>query len=75
MFMPANLAWLEPVIIGAIVVFVVDLIGNMLSFSNRIVNALVTAIVFAIIFTVLIQVGIIHFTVNAVPAAATTTGG
>ena len=29
---------------------VLDLIGNMISFSNRFVNALVTAIVFAVIF-------------------------
>lgn len=50
MFLPADYAWLEPVLIAAAVVFVVDLIGNMISFSNRFVNALVTAIVFAVIF-------------------------
>lgn len=50
MFLPAEYAWLEPVLIAAGVVFVVDLIGNMISFSNRFVNALVTAIVFAVIF-------------------------
>ncbi|HYD16329.1 MAG TPA: hypothetical protein VEA77_08010 [Hyphomicrobium sp.] len=49
-FLPGEFAWLEPVLIGAGVVFVVDLIGNVLSFSNRFVNALVTAIVFAAIF-------------------------
>ena len=49
-FLPAEYSWLEPVLVGAAVVFVVDLIGNILSFSNRFVNALVTAIVFAIIF-------------------------
>lgn len=48
--LPAEYAWLEPVLIAAAVVFVVDLIGNMLSFSNRFVNALVTSIVFAVIF-------------------------
>jgi hypothetical protein len=42
--------WLEPVVIAAAVVFVVDLIGNMISFSNRFLNALVTALVFAVIF-------------------------
>jgi hypothetical protein len=47
---PADLAWLEPVIIAAAIVFVVDLIGNMLSFSNRFVNALVTALIFGGIF-------------------------
>lgn len=46
-------AFLEPVIIASIVVFVVDLVGNILSFSNRIVNALVTAIIFGVIFGLL----------------------
>lgn len=50
MFLPAEFSWLEPVLIAAAVVFVVDLIGNMISFSNRILNALVTALVFAVIF-------------------------
>jgi hypothetical protein len=49
MFMPPDYSWLEPVLIGAAIVFVVDLIGNMISFSNRFVNALVTALVFAVI--------------------------
>jgi hypothetical protein len=49
-FLPPEFAWLELVLIAAGVVFFVDLIGNMLSFSSRIVNALVTAIVFAVIF-------------------------
>jgi hypothetical protein len=49
-FLPPELAWLELVLIAAGVVFFVDLIGNMLSFSSRFVNALVTAIVFAVIF-------------------------
>lgn len=49
-FLPAEYAWLELVLIAAGVVFVVDLIGNMLSFSSRFVNAIVTAIVFAAIF-------------------------
>ena len=46
---PADLAWLEPVVVMSVIVFVVDLMGNMLSFSNRFVNALVTAIIFALI--------------------------
>lgn len=49
-FLPADYKWLQPVLIAAAVVFVVDLIGNILSFSNRFVNALVTAIVFLVIF-------------------------
>ncbi|MEQ1578865.1 MAG: hypothetical protein ABL894_14605 [Hyphomicrobium sp.] len=47
---PADLAWLEPVLVASAIVFVVDLIGNMLSFSNRVVNALVTAVVFGAVF-------------------------
>lgn len=57
MFLPSEYAWFEPVLIAAVVVFLVDLIGNMISFNNRIVNALVTAIVFAVIFGVLSYYG------------------
>ncbi|MGI9571553.1 MAG: hypothetical protein ACR2PH_17850 [Desulfobulbia bacterium] len=56
--LPAQYAWFEPVLIAAIVVFVVDLIGNTITFSNRFFNALATAIVFAIIFGALIHFGI-----------------
>jgi hypothetical protein len=55
--LPADFAYLEPVLIAAAVVFVVDLIGNMISFSNRILNALVTALVFAVIFGALVHFG------------------
>ena len=47
-------AWLELVIIGAVAVFISDLIGNQLSFQSRPVNALVTAVVFAVIFSLTI---------------------
>lgn len=50
--------FLEPVIIAAVVVFFVDLLGNILSFSNRFLNALVTAILFGVIFGVLTAYGI-----------------
>lgn len=50
MFMPPEFSWLEPVIVASIIVFFVDLIGNMLSFNNRILNALTTALVFLAIF-------------------------
>lgn len=49
-FLPSEYAVAELVLIAAAIVFVVDLIGNVLSFSNRFVSALVTAIVFAAIF-------------------------
>ena len=39
--------------IAAVLVFIIDLIANMLSFSSRLMNALMTAIVFAILFGVL----------------------
>lgn len=50
MFLPPQYLWAEPVIIAAIVVFVVDLIGNNITFSNKVLNALVTAIIFGAIF-------------------------
>lgn len=57
MFLPPEYGWLEPVLIAAAVVFVVDLIGNILTFSNRFLNALVTALVFALIFGALTYYG------------------
>ena len=71
-----DLGWLQPVLIAAAVVFVLDLIGNMISFSNRVLNALTTAIVFAVLFAALIQAGIVRLDVKTIPAvapAATTT--
>lgn len=62
-------AWLQPVLIAAAVVFVLDLVGNMISFSNRFLNALTTAIVFAVLFGTLIHLGIVKLDVTAVPAA------
>jgi hypothetical protein len=57
MILPLQYAWLEPVLIASAVVFVIDLIGNMISFSNRIANALVTAIVFGLVFGSLVYFG------------------
>lgn len=45
-----NFAWLMPVIIAAMIVFIVDLIGNYIEFNNRFLNALVQAVLFAIVF-------------------------
>jgi hypothetical protein len=72
MFLPPQYLWFEPVIIAAIVVFVIDLIGNMLSFSNRFVNAFVTAVVFAVVFGGLVYFGYgnISMTVSSSPSAA-----
>lgn len=51
MVFPPEYAWIELVIIGAAVVFIADLIGNMLSFKNRLMNAFTTSIVFAVAFS------------------------
>ncbi|WP_439541014.1 hypothetical protein [Hyphomicrobium sp.] len=53
MFLPAEYAIYEPVVIAAAIVFVVALIGNVLSFSSRFGNAFLTAVIFAAIFGVL----------------------
>ncbi|MGL4397741.1 MAG: hypothetical protein ACRCS9_14470 [Hyphomicrobium sp.] len=71
--MLTDLAWLQPVIAGAAVVFLLDLIGNMISFSNRFLNALTTALVFAILFGTLIKVGVVQLDVKAVPMPEATT--
>lgn len=65
-----NLGWLQPVLIAAAVVFVLDLIGNLISFSNRIVNALTTALVFAVLFGSLIHFGLVKMDVTTIPAPA-----
>jgi hypothetical protein len=50
MFLPAQYVWFEPVLIVAVVVFFVSLIGNVITFSNRVANALITAVLFAALF-------------------------
>ena len=71
MFLPAQYFWLEPVILAAIVVFVVDLLANMLSFSNRYVNALLTAVLFSAIFGTLVYFGYgnIQISVQTTPSS------
>ncbi|NBC19977.1 MAG: hypothetical protein GVY06_02840 [Alphaproteobacteria bacterium] len=58
MFLPDQYVWIEPVIIAAIIVFVVDLLGNSLAYGGRLVNALATAVVFFIIFAALAYFGL-----------------
>jgi len=53
----AQYAWFEPVLIASIVVFIIDLIGNLITFGNRYLNALVSAIVFAVVFGALVYFG------------------
>ncbi|MGA7323729.1 MAG: hypothetical protein WBX25_04425 [Rhodomicrobium sp.] len=57
MLLPAQYAWFEPVLIASIVVFIVDLVGNWITFSNRYLSALVSAIVFGIVFGGLVYFG------------------
>ena len=57
MLLPAQYAWFEPVLVASIMVFVIDLVGNSITFSNRYVSALASAIVFAIVFGALVYFG------------------
>ena len=42
--------WLQMILMAAALVFVLDLVANLISFSNRLVSALVTAVLFAALF-------------------------
>lgn len=55
MVLPPEYAWLELVVIGAVAVFIADLIGNLIDFHGRFANAFTTAIVFAVLFGLSIQ--------------------
>ena len=54
MLLPPEYAWIGLVLIVAVSVFVADLIGNMISFENRVINALTTAGVSAVAFGLLL---------------------
>lgn len=71
MFIPAEYAWFEPVLIGAIIVFVIAWIANSISFSSRFLNALLTSIVFAGIFGAVVYFGYgnVAFSVQTTPSA------
>jgi ABC-type Fe3+-siderophore transport system permease subunit len=55
MLLPPEYAWIGLVIMGGILVFVADLIGNTLNFESRFVNAFTTTIVFAVVFAFFIR--------------------
>ncbi|MGH6865161.1 MAG: hypothetical protein ACREDO_03050 [Methyloceanibacter sp.] len=58
MLLPTEYAWFEPVLIAAIIVFIIDVIGSTIVFSRRpVLNALASAIVFGIIFGALVYYG------------------
>ena len=71
MLLPAQYLWLEPVLLAAVIVFVIDLIGNIISFGSRVPNALVTAVIFAAIFGALVFYGYgsITMSVSSTPSA------
>ena len=58
----SKFAWLTPVLIAAVIVFLVDLVGNYIEFNNRFLNALAQAVLFAIVFGLLTA----YFTVSEV---------
>jgi hypothetical protein len=58
MFLPAQYAWFEPVLIAALIVFLIDWLGSTLVFSRRPgLNALASALLFALIFGLLVYYG------------------
>ena len=57
MLLPVQYAWFEPVLIAAIVVFIIVLVGNSIGLGNRFLGALTSAIVFALVFGTLVYFG------------------
>jgi len=51
---------LQPVLIAAVIVFVLNAVGSFIEFNNRFVNALVDTVLFAIVFGVLVHFGKLH---------------
>ena len=72
MFLPPEYSWFEPVLVAAVVVFIIDSIGNTITFSNRFANALVTSIVFAAVFGGLVYFGYggVSMQVSSTPSAS-----
>jgi hypothetical protein len=57
MLLPAQYVWFEPVLVAAIVIFIIDLVGYSIGFGNRFLSALMSAIVFALVFGTLVYFG------------------
>jgi signal transduction histidine kinase len=70
--LPAQYAWFEPVLVAAIVVFVIDLVGNTIGFGNRFLSAFMSAIVFALVFGTLVYFGYgsVSMSVTTTPSAS-----
>jgi hypothetical protein len=71
MLLPVQYAWFEPVLTAAIVVFIIDLVGNWIGFGNRVLGALMSAIVFALVFGALVYFGYgsVSMSVTTTPSA------
>ena len=62
---------LEPVLIAAAIVFVLNAVGSFIEFNNRFVNALVDTVLFAVVFGALMHFGYLHMSFSsATPAVA-----
>ena len=51
---------LGPVLIAAVIVFVLNAAGSFIEFNNRFVNALVDTVLFAIVVSALVYIGKLH---------------
>jgi hypothetical protein len=51
---------LGPVLIAAIIVFVLNAVGSFIEFNNRFVNAMVDTVLFAVVFGALVLLGKLH---------------
>jgi hypothetical protein len=51
---------LGPVLIAAVIVFVLNSAGSFIEFNNRFVNALVDTVLFAVVFGALVVLGKLH---------------
>jgi len=48
---------LTPIVIAAVIVFVINAAGSFIEFNNRFVNALVDTVLFAVVFGALMYAG------------------
>jgi hypothetical protein len=62
---------LQPVLIAAAIVFVLNAAGSFIEFNNRFVNALVDTVLFAVVFGVLVHFGYLHMDFSGATLAAT----
>jgi hypothetical protein len=59
---------LEPILIAAVIVFVLNTTGSFIEFNNRFVNAVVDTVLFAIVFGALVYFGYLHMSFAGAPA-------